>query len=150
MASHRWREWGSWVGVHIRRTDLMLHCNTADCSDGVKVEDALPLSAYIDIMKQVLALAGNATADAPRFYIATDDAGAEDEIRRELTKALEERNGGRRAAGGAGSPAATGDAGSELVVSYKKAVRDASGDWLAMRSVTQGVQEAIADLYLLR
>ena len=211
MTSHRWAEWGAWVGVHIRRTDLMLRCNTADCSDGVRVQDALPLAAYIDLMRQVLELsAGGDRAGTARFYIATDDPDAEEEIRRQLVQALAEhrrRHAGRglleqpeqqqqqqqqqqpeQQQGGSGddvrgllrgggterkvgvsgtgqsgahsaSPPASVDAsagedidvdGSELVVSYKKAVRDTSGDWLAMRSVTQGVQEAIADLYLLR
>lgn len=149
MREVRWQEWGVWVGVHARRTDLMLKCNTADCSDGVSVQDALPLSAYTDLMRQVTALAGTAAGAIPRFYLATDDPGAEEQLRKKLTPQLAARLGGNVSWGGAGVMPGGLDP-SQLVVSFKKEVRDTSADWLAMRSVTSGVQEAIADMFLLR
>ena len=36
-----------------------------------------------------------------------------------------------------------------IVVSLPKATRDAAGGWLSMRSVVSGLEEAVADLYLL-
>jgi hypothetical protein len=75
------------VGVHIRRTDLRLMCNTDDCMDGVSALDVLPLSKYSDIMKKVVELAKS--VPSPRFYLATDDSATEEVIRRELATAAD-------------------------------------------------------------
>lgn len=85
MAVKHWGDWGQWVGVHIRRTDLMLRCNTDDCHDGLKAEDVLPLSGYADILKKIHELA--VLVDKPRFYLATDDPVTEQVIRQELQTA---------------------------------------------------------------
>lgn len=80
-----WNEWGQWVGVHIRRTDLRLKCNTADCRDGVKAEDVLPLAAYTEVLKTIIRLAKS--VEQPRFYLATDDPETEVAIREALSNA---------------------------------------------------------------
>lgn len=81
-----WFEWGQWVGVHIRRTDLRLRCNTDNCKDGVKAQDVLPLSKYTDVLEKVATMAQK-TGKKPRFYLATDDAVTETHVREELRRA---------------------------------------------------------------
>lgn len=126
---NKWSEWGQWVGVHIRRTDLRLLCNTADCRDGLKVQDVLPLSAYSDVLKKLTMLAKS--VQKPRFYLATDDPKTEAIIREELKSVanVTEENGG--------------------VVSYFKAVRNVATDNWSMRNNVEGISEAVVDVMLL-
>ena len=66
----------AWVGVHARRTDLMLRCTSSNCAEGISVEEALPLSKFTDTMKEVASLAPQGSRI--RFYLATDDPIAEE------------------------------------------------------------------------
>ena len=128
--SVNWDAWGQWVGVHIRRTDLRLLCNTDDCEDGLAATEVLPLEAYTSILDQVVRL-GEISGDKPRFFLATDDPKTEEAVRATLKKHTHLRD----------------DDGS--IVSYSKAVRDAAADSLAMRSSLAGTAEAVVDLWLL-
>ena len=130
QAKVKWSEWGQWVGVHIRRTDLKLLCNTDDCSDGLPATEVLPLDAYTKILDQIVMM-GATTGDKPRFFLATDDAKTEETVRNALYKSAN---------------VSDVDFG---VVSYGKAVRDSSHNSLAMRSNVAGTAEAIVDLWLL-
>lgn len=148
MAEQRWYEGGvAWVGVHARRTDLMLKCTTANCKEGLAVEQALPLSRFTDVMKAVSQLT---PGRMPRFYLATDDPEAEASMQQELMEWATAGSGAVNGSAMATNSHSARHGGLAPVVSMPKAVRDASGDWLAMRSVVSGVQEAVADLYLLR
>jgi len=75
----------NWVGVHVRRTDLRLKCNTDDCLDGLKAEDVLPLSEYTSLLEQVIKMSKN-SGRSLRFYLATDDAGTEARLRNDLRR----------------------------------------------------------------
>ena len=171
MAAHDWAfPATAWVGVHARRTDLMLKCTSEHCVDGVAVQEALPLSRFTDVMKAVAELAPPGVS--PRFFLATDDPEAEAAMREELLTWAGAGAGRYSIAqtgilpGNSSDPAtpSTGlvlppldptlgvqlASGGPVVVSLPKATRDTSGGWLEMRSVVSGVQEAVADLYLLR
>lgn len=126
----KWNAWGQWVGVHIRRTDLKLLCNTDDCSDGLPATEVLPLEAYTKILDQIALMGANA-GDKPRFFLATDDAKTEETVRNALKKSAN---------------VSEADFG---VVSYSKSVRDSAHDSLAMRSNVAGTAEAVVDLWLL-
>lgn len=130
--SVNWDGWGQWVGVHIRRTDLRLLCNTDDCADGFAVAEVLPLEKYTSILDQIVKL-GEISGDKPRFFLATDDAEAEEAVRVALKKY--------------GHGGVNDEDGS--LVSYSKAVRDSAADALAMRSSSAGTAEALIDLWLL-
>lgn len=160
----QWDSWGQWVGVHIRRTDLHLKCNTDDCHDGVMALDVVPLSGYTQTLAQVAEL--SKSVREPRFFLATDDPATEAEVRQTLQATSANLTEGKCAtcrseaeqhrvsASGGGSitecvclpcPAAHGS-----VLSFGKAVRDAAGDSWAMRNDMHGTQEAVIDLWLLR
>jgi hypothetical protein len=132
--SVNWDGWGQWVGVHIRRTDLKLRCNTDDCTDGLAATEVLPLDKYTNILNQVVKL-GEISGDKPRFFLATDDSKTEEAVR----VALETT--------GSSLLGSNGD--SDSIVSYSKAVRDSAVDSLAMRSSSAGTAEAVIDLWLL-
>jgi len=134
--SVNWDGWGQWVGVHIRRTDLRLLCNTDDCIDGLAATEVLPLEKYTSILDQIVKL-GEISGDKPRFFLATDDAKTEEAVQMALKKH-----------GNAVHMGVHDDAGTD-VVSYSKAVRDSATDSLAMRSSSAGTAEAVIDLWLL-
>jgi hypothetical protein len=125
----------SCVGVHVRRADLRLGCDArdGDCAAGVPVADVLPVSRYVDAMLAVAGLPNNssdvsglaAAVSPPRFFLATDDAAAEAEIRAGAGSAL-------------GAPRA--------VAALRART---AGSALAARSTTAGLREAVADLWLL-
>ena len=131
-----WQNWGQWIGVHIRRTDLRLRCNSDDCSDGLSATEVLPLTTYIDILDQIAAM-GEISGDKPRFFLATDDAKTEETVRSALLRSA-------NMTGTLSSRQAE-----EMVVSYSKAIRDTTQNALAMRSSTAGTAEAVVDLWLL-
>ena len=196
----------AWVGVHARRTDLMLRCTSSNCAEGISVEEALPLSKFTDTMKEVASLAPQGSRI--RFYLATDDPIAEETMKRQLSAhnnaglgmskvdnnsrmgthlqsitvaeqaqnhpaapqsaaALKNMEFGRSGVMGPHAARAAlegSDSASKnniplgigilqeelpVVVSLPKATRDAAGNWLSMRSVVSGLEEAVADLYLL-
>lgn len=130
--SVNWDGWGQWVGVHIRRTDLRLLCNTDDCIDGLAATEVLSLDKYTRILDQIVKL-GEISGDKPRFFLATDDAETEEAVRVALKRH--------------GSLGIRDDDGS--IVSYSKAVRDSASDSLEMRSSAAGTVEAVIDLWLL-
>lgn len=131
-----WDWWGQWVGVHIRRTDLKLKCNTDKCDDGVAATDVLPLTRYTDILKDILSMKSASTGGL-RFFLATDDAATEDDVRHTLADVLFSKPGER--------PLNI----NETIVSLSKTVRDSSLNSLEMRNNATGVEEAVADLWLL-
>jgi hypothetical protein len=128
--SVNWDGWGQWIGVHIRRNDLRLLCNTDDCTDGISATEVLPLEKYTSILDQIVKL-GDISGEKPRFFLATDDAKTEEELRMALKKY------------------GNGSADDGSVVSYSKAVRDSAVDSIAMRSSIAGTAEAVIDLWLL-
>lgn len=124
--SVKWNEWGSWIGMHVRRSDLKLKCTSFNCKTGIYAADTLALDRYVDLVKNLAALK---SPHRPRVFIATDDPSAEMELRDKLTKSLN----------------LTLD---RLdVVSYSKSVR--SSDALETRSRVDGTKEAIIDMWLL-
>ena len=127
-AAVKWNEWGSWIGMHIRRSDLRLKCNDLDCESGLFAAETLSLDRYIDLIKRIVHLKSK---DSPRVFIATDDAAAEAEVKNKLAKQLDLSTD------------------NYSVVSYKKSVRDASSSAYEMRSNVDGTKEAIIDLWLL-
>lgn len=194
MSTAQWNDSATtWVGVHSRRTDLKLRCTSENCSEGVDVQEVISLSEFTRLMNLVAQLAPKDTKI--RFYLATDDPEAEEEMKRQLTHALETRaalslmqDSGDNVMGLAGGSnvkssrslhlpprvdtssqtailktmAGTSTAGAgelseisllPIVVSMPKATRDASKGssqgWLETRSVVSGLQEAVADLYML-
>jgi hypothetical protein len=201
MSTVQWNDSATtWVGVHSRRTDLKLRCTSEKCREGVTVQEALPLSEFTRLMNQVAGVAPKNTKI--RFYLATDDPEAEEEMKRQLAHDVETRaalllqsassNNGMGLIGGSGrsanaktpsslqippvidtpsqtsilktmvgtstsTEAAAGDFSEmsllPIVVSMPKTTRDASKkssqQWLETRSVVSGLQEAVADLYML-
>lgn len=204
MGAQNWTDPGvTWVGVHARRTDLMLRCTSANCAEGISVEEALPLSKFTDAMKEVAALAP--PGSRIRFYLATDDPAAEERMKTQLdahalalslrsarvnnnnsntrlgthlNNAIVAAQSSSQALPSAAtlksatvkSNSAVGTTSMEadvmraalgrsdygtisddlpIVVSLPKATRDAAEGWLSMRSVVSGLEEAVADLYLL-
>ena len=187
MDAQNWKDPATtWVGVHARRTDLKLRCTSENCKEGVDVNLALPLSNFTTVMKELADLAPSDTKI--RFYLATDDPLAEDEMKAQLGQqqlpaaqgvlrklnAVKVSFGESRSSSVAETVDATraalgksvhtsnfenetiksenDDASLSLprVVSFPKSTRDANGgSWLGMRSVVSGLQEAVADLYLL-
>ena len=78
MAATNWSDPNTvWVGLHVRRTDLRLRCSSLKCHEGVPVAEALPLSHYTGLMKDLHGLMQQ--HHTMRYYIATDDAEAEAE-----------------------------------------------------------------------
>jgi hypothetical protein len=120
---------GQWVGLHMRRTDLRLKCNTDECVDGIDAVNVLPLSAFTDAVAKVAAL--TAAMDRPRVFLATDDAEAERLVRAEL------------------AAKAPGLATSGAVVATQKHVRDTAADNWETRNDLAGIMEAVVDLHML-
>lgn len=166
MMTSSWTNRSAWVGVHIRRTDLKLRCTSATCAEGVPVDKALPLEMYINVMKKIQRLNPDV-----RFYIATDDSRVEREIMMKMNGMASPTRGG--SSGEVYSvlpttligddaqplqlssshddvfPWRNADNAVSIVFSLPKHVRDSSHSSIAMRSVVSGVQEAVADLWLL-
>lgn len=128
-----WKSRDRWIGMHVRRTDLRLRCNSDFCKEGLKASEVLPLSAYTNATAKIINLANKNTLfqNKYRIFLATDDPLTEVELRQQLDTALglNQRNGG--------------------VLSYKKDVRDNSLSSLQMRNTAAGIEEAVVDLWLL-
>jgi hypothetical protein len=150
----------AWVGVHLRRTDLKLRCTTENCSQGLDVNEALPLSDFTNLMRQVAQQLAPKDNKTIRFYLATDDPEAEEAIMKQLTHDLETRVALGSSLllppldGSSLNPAVDfSNIAPPAVVSMPKATRDAAKGsftgWLETRSVVSGIQEAVADLYML-
>jgi len=90
MSTVQWNDSATtWVGVHFRRTDLKLRCTSENCREGVNVQEGLPFIEFTRLMNLVAQLAPKNTRI--RFYLATDDSQAEEEMKRQLTHEMETR-----------------------------------------------------------
>ena len=124
-----WDSTGSWIGMHIRRTDLRLLCRTDTCLDGLSATEVLPLTAYTQVVDRFLGRMGasghhNHKREAIRIFIATDDENSEDFVR----SCIKNRTS---------------------VESLKKEIRDGAKDSIEMRDSVSGTMEGVADLWLL-
>lgn len=89
-------------------------------------------------------------SNVPVFYLATDDPEAEQLLKQglsDLATALFHTTTNTTQTSNNSSIAE--EENSSYVISFKKATRDTAGNWLAMRSVVSGIEEAVIDLYLL-